>query len=201
MVPVSGTRGAGGGEGAPIFGRPHRNVAPGSRPPPPTHPPPPTPHPPFQSSAERAAAEEALAAFRGSGSIAACKSLLDASASPYARLLAASSLLKTVTDGPPLDLAVRLEMRAYFPPYLESRAPTLPPFVAAAIVQLIARLVKLSWYDEDAFRTVADEGAAMLGRARARQDAAAYAVGLKLLAGLVAEFNAPCPGRTLTQHR
>ena len=83
-----------------------------------------------QSSDDRARAEEALAAFRaGVPSIGPCKvkererkkarplpslspvrahslpstlhqSLLDATASPYARLLALSSLLKTVTEAP-----------------------------------------------------------------------------------------------------
>ena len=63
------------------------------------------------------------------------------------------------------------------------------------------RLVKLSWFDDDAFRATPDDAAALLARSRGAGDAAAYAAGLRLLAGLVAEFNAPTPGRTLTLHR
>lgn len=128
------------------------------------------------------------------------QSLLDASTSPYACLLAASSLLKTVTDAP-LDLAVRRDARAYFLTYLETRAASLAPFVAASLVQLVARLTKLSWYDDDDARSTPDAAAAAVRRARERGDATGYAAGFKLLAGLVAEFNVPCPGRTLTQHR
>lgn len=128
------------------------------------------------------------------------QSLLDASTSPYACLLAASSLLKTVTEAS-LELAVRRDARAYFLQYLDSRAASLATFVSAALVQLVARLTKLSWYDDDDARTTPESAAAAVRRARERGDAAAYATGFKLLAGLVAEFNVPCPGRTLTQHR
>ena len=128
------------------------------------------------------------------------QSLLDASTSPYACLLAASSLLKTVTEAS-LELSVRRDARAYFLQYLDARASTLAPFVSAALVQLVARLTKLSWYDDDDARTTPASATAAVRRARERGDAAAYAAGFKLVAGLVAEFNVPCPGRTLTQHR
>ena len=96
---------------------------------------------------------------------------------------------------------VRAEMRSYFLSYLCTQAPTLQPFVAASLCQLLARLAKLGWYDDEAFRALPDDARAALDAARARGDRAAYALMLRLLGALVAEFNAPSPGRTLTQHR
>ena len=51
------------------------------------------------------------------------------------------------------------------------------------------------------FAALPDDARAALDAARARGDRAAYALMLRLLGALVAEFNAPSPGRTLTQHR
>jgi exportin-7 len=92
-------------------------------------------------------------------------------------------------------------MRTYFLSYAEAHAATMQPFVAASLTQLTARLVKLSWHDADPFQATPDDAAAMLARARDRGDAAAYGTALKLLSGIVAEFNAATPGRTLTAHR
>lgn len=99
------------------------------------------------------------------------------------------------------SVPVRAEMRSYFLSYLCTHAPTLQPFVAASLCQLLSRLVKLGWYDDEGFRALPDEARAALDAARARGDRAGYALMLRLLGALVAEFNAPSPGRTLTQHR
>ena len=97
---------------------------------------------------------------------------------------------------------VRAEMRSYFLSYLCTQAPTLQPFVAASLCQLLARLVEARLVRRrDVFgccRTTREQRSTRRAR---RGDRAGYALMLRLLAALVAEFNAPSPGRTLTQHR
>lgn len=92
-------------------------------------------------------------------------------------------------------------MRSYFLTYLCTHASNLQPFVAASLCQLLSRLVKLGWHDDAAFRALPDDARSALEQARQRGDRPGYALVLRLLGALVAEFNAPSPGRTLTQHR
>lgn len=89
------------------------------------------------------------------------QAILDNSTSPYAQLLASSSLLKVVTDHA-LAAPIRLEMRSYFLAYLDGKGPALEPFVVVSIVQLVCRMTKLGWFDDDAFRTIVDDGKVFL---------------------------------------
>ena len=116
--------------------------------------------------------------------------------------------------------------------------------MATSLMQLVCRMTKLGWAEDDAFRGVVDDanalltkgssvgaprrlalpGAALLGPpCLARLPCATcpslpplrrpsplstqggsaphYLLGLRLLGLLVAEMNAPTPGRSLTQHR
>ena len=38
-----------------------------------------------------------------------------------------------------------------------SRGPTLEPFVATSLIQLLCRMTKLGWFEDDAYRGLADE--------------------------------------------
>lgn len=153
-----------------------------------------------QNHQERSQAEQYLKVFGQSTEyIPTCKAVLDSSRSPYAQLLACSSLVKIVTEQS-ISSSVKLDMRNYFLQYLESHGPALEPFVATSLVQLLCRMTKLCWYDDDEYRKIVDNASTLLEKGFAGQPGL-YLMGLKLLSMLVTEMNQPTPGRTLTQHR
>ena len=125
-----------------------------------------------------------------------CQAILDNSTSPYAHHLASSSLLKLVTEqglGGPL----RLDIRNYILNYLASNGPKLARFVSTALVQLLCRITKLSWFDDDAHRTIVEDAKKFLQPGSPDH----YVMGLRIFNMLVAEMNQPIPRRSLTQHR
>jgi hypothetical protein len=40
---------------------------------------------------------------------------------------------------------------------LRSRGPALEPFVVTSLIQLLCRMTKLCWFDDDAFRSVVED--------------------------------------------
>lgn len=154
-----------------------------------------------QNPEERAHAEQYLRVFGQSIEyIAHCKALLDTSQSPYAQLLATSSLLKVVKEHT-LSVPVKLEMRTYFLSFLDSRGPALEPFVVTSLVQLLCRMTKLCWFDDDTFQSIVDDAKTFLEKGSSGGSSGHYLLGLKILVLLVGEMNQPIGGRTLTSHR
>lgn len=92
-------------------------------------------------------------------------------------------------------------MRSYFIEYLTTRGPSLEPFVVTSLVQLVCRMSKLGWFDADGFRTIVEDGKALLEKGIRDSSQPHYLLGLKILHMGVSEMNSPTPGRTLTQHR
>ena len=41
--------------------------------------------------------------------------------------------------------------------YLATRGPELQPFVTASLIQLLCRLTKFGWFDDDRFKDVVKE--------------------------------------------
>lgn len=149
---------------------------------------------------ERSQAEQYLRVFvQSAESVSMCKAVLDNSRSPYAQLFASSSLIRLVTEQA-ISSAVKSDMRQYLLQYLESRGAGLEPYVTTSLVQLLCRMTKLCWYDEDQYRKIVDDASQWLEKGAAGQPGL-YLLGLKLLSMLVSEMNQPTPGRTLTQHR
>lgn len=150
-----------------------------------------------QDHAERKHAETVLAVFSSSSEYAPqCKAILDNSSSPYAQLLASSSLLKVVTDlGVSKDLL--LDVRNYTLGYLANRGPNCQVFVVTSLIQLLSRTTKLGWFDDDQYQGIVDDAKRLLGMNSLDH----YLLGLRVLNQLVAEMNQPLPGRSLTQHR
>jgi hypothetical protein len=154
-----------------------------------------------QTPHERSQAEQVLRVFgQSTDYIPHLKAILDASSSPYARVLASSSLLRLVTDHA-LAPAVRGDMKAYFLGYLTAHGPGMEHFVLTSMVQLLCRTAKLAWQDGEAARRLPEEAAALMERGEREGDAGLYLLGLRVLNALVTEMNTPTPGRTLTQHR
>ncbi|KAL2234357.1 exportin-7 isoform X1 [Sesamum indicum] len=150
-----------------------------------------------QDSAERTHAENTLKCFSTNiDYISQCQYILDNALTPYALMLASSSLLKQVTEHS-LSLQLRLDIRNYLINYLANRGPELQPFVIGSLVQLLCRLTKFGWFDDDRFRDVAKESINFLNQATSDH----YAIGLKILNQLVCEMNQPNPGLPSSHHR
>ncbi|KAM4091513.1 hypothetical protein ACJW30_09G141900 [Castanea mollissima] len=142
-----------------------------------------------QDSVERAHAERTLKCFSvNTDYISQCQYILDNSLTPYALMLASSSLLKQVTEQS-LPLQLRLDIRNYLINYLATRGPDLEPFVVGSLVQLLCRVTKFGWLDDDRFKEVINEAMNFLSQAPYH-----CAIGLKILNQLVSEMNQPNSG-------
>ncbi|PSS15752.1 Exportin-7 like [Actinidia chinensis var. chinensis] len=149
-----------------------------------------------QDSAERAHAENTLKCFSTNADyISQCQYILDNASTPYALMLASSSLLKQVTEQR-LPLQLRLDIRNYLTNYLATRGPDLEPFVIGSLIQLFCRVIKFGWLDDDSFREVVKESMNFLN-----QSTFHFAIGLKILNQLISEMNQPNPGLSSTHHR
>ncbi|KAK9853645.1 hypothetical protein WJX84_008704 [Apatococcus fuscideae] len=154
-----------------------------------------------QVQQERTKVEEMLRVFSSSTEqVASCKAILDNSKSAYAQILATSSLLKIVTDQI-LSLDVKKEMRIYFLQYLDRHGPSLEPFVFTSLAQLLCRLTKLNWFQDEQFTRLVDDSRTFLEKGSSGASQGHYLLGLRILNLLVTEMNQPTQGRTLTQHR
>jgi exportin-7 len=150
-----------------------------------------------QDPTERKHAESVLVVFSSSQEYATqCKAILDSSSSPYAQLLASSSLLKIVTEQG-VTKALLLDIRNYVLGYLANRGPNCQVFVITQLIQLLSRTTKLGWFEDDAHRGIVTDAKKFLGMNSLDH----HLLGLRVLNQLVAEMNQPLPGRSLTQHR
>ncbi|XP_056691120.1 uncharacterized protein [Spinacia oleracea] len=149
-----------------------------------------------QDSAERAYAENTLRCFSQDIScISQLEYILANARNPYAVLFASSSLLKQVTENI-LPLQLRLQIRNLVINYLASRSADLEHFVTTSLIQLVCRVTKFGWFDDDKFQEIVSDSVNFLN-----QEAAHYAIGLKVLNHLVGEINQPTPGLSVLQNR
>ncbi|CAL9096390.1 unnamed protein product [Musa textilis] len=150
-----------------------------------------------QDSVERAHAESTLKCFSVNPDyISQCQYILDNALTPYALMLASSSLLKQAMEHS-LSLKLRLDIRIYVINYLASRGPELQNFVVGSLIQLLCRITKFGWFDDDRFREVVNEATNFLSQASSGH----YSIGLKMLNQLVSEMSQPNQGMSLTNHR
>ncbi|XP_061360451.1 uncharacterized protein LOC133304431 isoform X2 [Gastrolobium bilobum] len=150
-----------------------------------------------QDSVERAHAESTLKCFSlNADYISQCQYVLDNASSPYALMLASSSLLKQVTEQS-LPLQLRIDIRNYLINYLASKGPELEPFVLGSLIQLFCRITKFGWLDDERFREVVKEAMNFLSQ----QAQYHYSIGLKILNQLVSEINQLNPGLPATRQR
>lgn len=76
-----------------------------------------------------------------------------------------------------------------------SRGPHLEPYVVTSLVQLLCRMTKLCWFDDDQFRSIVRDCKQLLDKGLGGASPGHFLLGLKILSMLVAEFNQPIPGR------
>nr|XP_048291793.1 ran-binding protein 17 [Myodes glareolus] len=107
---------------------------------------------------ERIEAEKALLELIDSPEcLSKCQLLLEQGTTSYAQLLAATCLSKLVTRINPLPVEQRIDIRNYILNYVASQ-PKLAPFAIQALIQVIAKITKLGWFevqkDEFVFRDI-----------------------------------------------
>ncbi|KAL3864345.1 hypothetical protein ACJMK2_006036 [Sinanodonta woodiana] len=150
-------------------------------------------------------AEKALVSFANSPDcLNKCQLLLERGNSPYAQLLAATTLTKLVSRANLiLPLEQRIDIKNYILNYLANR-PKLIQYVTQALVQLFARITKLSWFDinkdEYVFRNVVTD----VGKFIQSGSTQHVMIGVQLLSQLVCEMNQVSEAeasRSLTKHR
>ncbi|CAD7675509.1 unnamed protein product [Nyctereutes procyonoides] len=96
---------------------------------------------------QRIEAEKALLELIDSPEcLSKCQLLLEQGTTSYAQLLAATCLSKLVSRVSPLPVEQRVDIRNYILNYVASQ-PKLAPFVIQALIQVIAKITKLGWFE------------------------------------------------------
>ncbi|XP_072612720.1 ran-binding protein 17 isoform X11 [Vulpes vulpes] len=96
---------------------------------------------------QRIEAEKALLELIDSPEcLSKCQLLLEQGTTSYAQLLAATCLSKLVSRVSPLPVEQRVDIRNYILNYVASQ-PELAPFVIQALIQVIAKITKLGWFE------------------------------------------------------
>lgn len=80
--------------------------------------------------------------------------------------------------------------------YLAQKGPTLEKFVTTSLIQMVCRLTKFGWFDDEQHREIVNEVTKFL---QATVDHCI--IGLQILNELVTEMNLPVAGRNITFHR
>mmetsp|Transcript_37395 Transcript_37395/g.101259 ORF Transcript_37395/g.101259 Transcript_37395/m.101259 type:complete len:212 (-) Transcript_37395:3071-3706(-) len=151
-----------------------------------------------QGSPEWANAQQQILMLQSSADhIPQCQYILDNSKNAYALLLAATALTKLITaHWNNFNAAQHIDIRNYILDYLARNGPNLQDFVSKSLIQLVCRLTKLGWFDDQQHREIAQEVTKFLTASIDH-----CVIGLRILNNLVDELNIPITGRTLTQHR
>uniref|UniRef100_UPI00398E7A80 ran-binding protein 17-like isoform X1 n=2 Tax=Pristiophorus japonicus TaxID=55135 RepID=UPI00398E7A80 len=150
--------------------------------------------------AQRLQVEKALIELTESPEcLSKCQLLLEQGTTSYAQLLAATCLTKLVSRVNPLPLQQRIDIRNYILNYMAS-CPKLEPFVIQALVQVIAKITKMGWFevrkDKLAFREVIADVTKFL------QGSVEHCmIGVMILSELTLEMNVADSTRPLSKHR
>ncbi|KAL2895726.1 Exportin-7, partial [Bienertia sinuspersici] len=117
-----------------------------------------------QDSADRVHAESTLRSFsQDTNCVPQLEYILENSRNQYAILFASSSLLKHVTENN-VPLQLRLQIRNHVINYLASRSADLEHFVIVSLIQLVCRLTKLGWFDDDKFKDLINDAVNFLNQ-------------------------------------
>ncbi|OQS03410.1 exportin, partial [Thraustotheca clavata] len=154
----------------------------------------------YQSSdeRERSLAQQNVLVLQSSAEhIPRCQHILDNSTNMFALLVASTSLTKLITTHwNNFTPAQRIDIRNYVLGYLAQKGPNLEKYVTVSLIQLVCRLTKFGWFDDEQFRELNHEVSKFL---QATVDHCI--IGLQILNELVTEMNQPVSGRNLTFHR
>ncbi|XP_071670919.1 ran-binding protein 17 isoform X2 [Patagioenas fasciata] len=128
-----------------------------------------------------------------------CQLLLEQGTTSYAQLLAATCLSKLVSRASPLPIEQRIDIRNYILNYVASQ-PKLAPFVIQALIQVIAKITKLGWFevlkDQLIFRNIITDVKKFL-----QGTVDHYIIGVMILSELTQEMNLVDHSRSSAKHR
>uniref|UniRef100_A0A8C8SN85 RAN binding protein 17 n=1 Tax=Pelusios castaneus TaxID=367368 RepID=A0A8C8SN85_9SAUR len=150
--------------------------------------------------AQRMQAEKVLLELIDSPAcLSQCQLLLEQGTTSYAQLLAATCLSKLVSRTTPLPIEQRIDIRNYILNYVASQ-PKLAPFVIQALVQVIAKITKLGWFevqkDQLIFRDIIGDVKKFL-----QGTVDHYIIGVMILSELTQEMNLVDYSRPSAKHR
>ncbi|XP_032052959.1 ran-binding protein 17 isoform X2 [Aythya fuligula] len=150
--------------------------------------------------AQRMQAEKVLLELINSPEcLSQCQLLLEQGTTSYAQLLAATCLSKLVSRASPLPVEQRIDIRNYILNYVASQ-PKLAPFVMQALVQVIAKITKLGWFevlkDQLIFRDITADVKKFL-----QGTVDHYIIGVMILSELTQEMNLVDYSRPSAKHR
>ncbi|EQC37130.1 hypothetical protein SDRG_05357 [Saprolegnia diclina VS20] len=147
---------------------------------------------------ERSMAQQSVLVLQSSAEhIPRCQHILDNSTNMLALLVASTSLTKLITTHwNNFTPSQRIDIRNYVLGYLAQKGPSLEKYVTVSLIQLVCRLTKFGWFDDEQFRELNLEVSKFL---QATVDHCI--IGLQILNELVTEMNQPVTGRNLTFHR
>ncbi|XP_040429550.1 ran-binding protein 17 isoform X4 [Cygnus olor] len=150
--------------------------------------------------AQRMQAEKVLLELINSPEcLSQCQLLLEQGTTSYAQLLAATCLSKLVSRASPLPVEQRIDIRNYILNYVASQ-PKLAPFVIQALVQVIAKITKLGWFevlkDQLIFRDITADVKKFL-----QGTVDHYIIGVMILSELTQEMNLVDYSRPSAKHR
>ncbi|XP_066833184.1 ran-binding protein 17 isoform X5 [Anser cygnoides] len=150
--------------------------------------------------AQRLQAEKVLLELINSPEcLSQCQLLLEQGTTSYAQLLAATCLSKLVSRASPLPIEQRIDIRNYILNYVASQ-PKLAPFVIQALVQVIAKITKLGWFevlkDQLIFRDITADVKKFL-----QGTVDHYIIGVMILSELTQEMNLVDYSRPSAKHR
>ncbi|XP_060053128.1 ran-binding protein 17 isoform X2 [Erinaceus europaeus] len=149
---------------------------------------------------QRIEAEKALLELIDSPEcLSKCQLLLEQGTTSYAQLLAATCLSKLVSRASPLPVEQRVDIRNYILHYVASQ-PKLAPFVIQTLIQVIAKITKLGWFevqkDQFVFRELIGDVKTFL------QGTVEHCViGVMILSELTQEMNLVDYSRSSAKHR
>ncbi|KAM6224221.1 ran-binding protein 17 [Rhynchocyon petersi] len=149
---------------------------------------------------QRIEAEKALLELMDSPEcLSKCQLLLEQGTTSYAQLLAATCLSKLVSRVTPLPIEQRIDIRNYILNYVASQ-PKLAPFVILALVQVIAKITKLGWFevqkDQFVFREIIADVKKFLQGTMEH-----CIIGVMILSELTQEMNVIDYSRSSAKHR
>lgn len=148
---------------------------------------------------QRQRAEMQLAGFSRVESAGELKSIFDKSKNPFALFFAATQLLKLFTNQwNAFSKTQKNEIRNFLCNYMGQNGASLPPHVAKKIFELLGRITKLGWLDEQDNRDLPELVKKYFIQPRNPQISS---IGIQLLNYIIVEMNTLTSRKSLTQHR
>eukprot|EP00659_Diplonema_papillatum_P023061 gene23061-35335_t len=154
-------------------------------------------------AAERQRVEAMLNDLRKLDNLPALRFVLERSSNEYSRFFCSSSILMLITNNWNSFISMpgkpHLELRTWLLSFIGQKGASLQKYLLVAVINILCRLTKLGWLDNEDFRGLPSEvhkfficNSTWPG---------GPVIGLMILNQLVSEINTSCPKMTFQAHR